>query len=249
MGRSKGWLVLAAIACLAFVAGCSDECSDTSGPATCVAGGIRWCAATDSILGSRGSWYTQQCTAPNSYCVVPSPGAAPVCMATPEPAPECANIGASASICFQNAPAACMSGYPVTSDACDAGPCTVSSGVPGRGGSCAFCQEGTTAPDPGCTSHASTTCFNGATYHCDDCGNRTIVETDCAGQGLVCIQADISFCALSAQPDPRCSSSNGLSVVCAPPVGLSCYDGYLLAIQQACSSCVDSGPFAGTCAN
>jgi hypothetical protein len=143
--------------------GCNSHC--TAGASRCNGNAIESCVDTSGDVPFAGGndWSDQACSAPNPYCVVA--GGAAVCSAAPTAVPECAD--ATSQTCWKNGTAGCLSGFVVNfRGSCPDGTCTQ------RGGDCAFCDNGTTMPDPTCAIGAASTCVENAVYGCTCGGGR-----------------------------------------------------------------------------
>jgi hypothetical protein len=165
---------LAPLVALALLSGCSSDCHPGQDDA-CDGNSIRTCQSDTSFSGSlfnTSSWHTYPCKAPNPFCVV---NETPTCAASPDPVPECSGAPSDTAVpsfCIENAPATCAGEFPKAQGPCEGGPCVATDFA------CAFCDDGTSAPDPVCASGDNSTCFEGAEFACR-CGRRSAMLQDC----------------------------------------------------------------------
>jgi hypothetical protein len=216
------------------VRGCSsDECP--SGASRCSNGTVEICAADGSEARTL-VWTHQQTCVAGTLCVQTPKGA--LCTFNPQPAAECAQY--DGPICTNNTVAACDSGYLIlpipVGGPCDPWTCK-------QEDYCVRCDDGSGVPDPTCALGAHETCFEGAVYDCE-CDDRVQKKIDCVAAGATCVNFAItgdggayysSFCALSAQPDPKCSSPN--LGYCTLSQWTSCFNGYAVERSTSVSQC------------
>jgi hypothetical protein len=158
------------------------------------------------------------------------------CSFSRTPVPDCALSG---SVCRDNVVAGCDQGYPVISIY---GPVSCGSATCTQHGTCAYCEDGTSAPDPACAAGARDTCGGTLTYTCE-CGRRARPGYDCSDAGAVCVHtgksgplgeaASKTFCSVTGQPDPGCGDA-GSDWVQTDAGLISCCQGYAVAARSAC---------------
>lgn len=246
MTSSQRAALLVCVAIAPLAAACSSgACNDARNE--CVdATTLGTCAGSVDAIGQSRRWSQAACPADNPSCVTrqTTAGLSPydavhraLCAAGPSPDPACDGRGPGL-FCANNATFSCADGFLVHAADCNPDACfETDAGTP----SCATCLPKSVAVrDESCASGASRVCDGNVVDECV-CGYRGRTVTRCdPGQPCVSTGSGTSsnaFCAVSSQPDSRCTAQTEFDLFCTSDELVQCHLGYDVHFRSCPAGC------------